>query len=200
MNTSSNNKNNAVAYSFTGRRYAGANNELAVFAQNKLRKIYNAKNLDVYSLDDIDRARVELLKYKTPLMREWDGMVHDLARYLNDRLLFRDGYIAGSHDETKDIREILRVGYKTILNHNDTEDFEYKFLAFCKGLHEWLWRFRFSEKAKQNQGNPEEKAKENAWLRFLENMANELVDEINAIDRESQEDSVAKTQDDFAAM
>lgn len=164
------------------QEYATPENELAAFRMKKLRKAYNAKMLDVYDLDDIENARVELLKYKTPLMREWDGMIHDIVHYLTDCLMAQHKYIGGSHDETKDICEVLRIGYDTILNHNDTEDFEYKYLAFAKALHEWIWRFRFSEKAEEHRYETEELAEESVWLRILEDMANGLVDEINQID------------------
>ena len=180
--------------SIIGDNFITLDDELNLFAQNKLRKIYNAKSLDVYSLNDIEEARIKLLRYKTPLMTRLDWLVHELARYLTECLIKRENYLNDSRAETLDIREILRVGYKTIMSNNDTTTLEYHYLVFAKALHEWLFRFQFGKSAKLKKKN------ERQWWSCIENMANSLVDELNQYDEKKSYDSYSYQQDTAKPM
>ena len=58
----------------TGKVFYGKSidNDLTKFKQNKLREVFNSKDLSKYDIAEIDAARIRLLQYKTPFMYSWD--------------------------------------------------------------------------------------------------------------------------------
>ena len=141
--------------------------------QRDLRKIYNSVSLDTYSLQEIEAARVQLLKYKTPLMQSWDWMTRDVVRYLTRCLMQKKGYLAGSKEETSEIRDILVAGYQVIMDEDDSRELEYQYLAFVKSLHEWLFRYQYGNAVITKKVHQKE------WWSLIVWQANHLVRTLN---------------------
>ena len=145
-----------------------ANNDLARFAQKKLRKIYSAPSLDNYEVWEIDEARQKLLQYKSHGMISWDWKYQNDIQYLWDRIRTND-----YTQDTKAIFDIIQESYKTILMNDNTQDLETLHLALVEAIHEWAFKYRFEAEVIK-------KKNEKSWLRVIEYIANKLCDEIDA--------------------
>ena len=145
-----------------------ANNELARFAQKKLRKVYSAPNLDTYEVWEIDEARKKLLQYKSMGMIRWDWKYKDDIHYLWDKIRTNE-----CTQDTKALFEVIQESYKTILMNDNTQDLEILHLALVEAIHEWAFLYRFEAEAIKKEN-------EAAWRSVIEYIANKLCDEVDA--------------------
>lgn len=160
----------------TGKVFYGksTDNDLTKFKQNKLREVFNSKDLSKYDIAEIDAARISLLRYKTPFMYSWDWKYREVSKYLF-KSIKRETYLNGDKANTLALFEILQTSYKFILNNNNTADIEYIHLALVEAVHEWLFMFQFDEAAELKKQNAKR------WWNVIEYIANKLVDYLNMI-------------------
>ena len=148
---------------------AGAeNNGRAIFRQREFRKIYAAKTLEVYSLKDIDEARLKLLGFKSSVMQGSEGMYQEVQDYLRKQMMLSQPGV-----DTMRLYELLLQSYRNILMNDNSEVLEKLHCDLVRAVHRY-----YSEAesiVKQNKA---------AWKKVIERMAERLEDEVYAYEVE----------------
>lgn len=147
--------------------------ELAKKRKQKLLAIYDSTDLMVYTQEDLEQARQELLSYKSEGMRRYDAFYKRGVSYCLDVYISEDDeYIKG---EMLALFDILQESFARILHNDHTEDWENLHLALVKALEEWAYQYHSDlQYIKEDH--------KNEWWAIIEDIANKLANRIDEAD------------------